>query len=463
MARFRKLRSRLAERFAFELRPEFGFIRAASARALKNRLSAEDAENKKAVIIGGSLWLARALGLIRTNLLVLDYPDFTLENLALLSDEYDFVVADRALHRCDNLDDAGHETMRVLRPGGCFVHTTCRFDFASGSPADTRRFARSRLARAFPGSTLVSTGGGPVVGWIIGRKAAGSVELAPTATTRVARRRHYAFKPRPAKFGVTAIARNEAPYLLQWIAHYRVLGFGQITIYDNESNDGSSRILGPLARAGIINAVYWRDRAKKQVRAYDNAIGRLRPFVQWCLFADLDEFLVLDPGLTLDGILPTDPAISAIGIPWRIFGSGGQRNRGTDLVIERFTRAAPTFHRLVKSLVRLCDTDTMGIHIPKKTAGRVTDLAGLPLDLATPRTAPSAARLYHYFNRSWEEFVSKRLRGDIALVGKTYAPSDFDRYGAGEVELRDAWELAPAVRQEVSRLRAILGRTAGDD
>jgi hypothetical protein len=453
---------RFAERLAFELRPEFEFIRSATEHALKDRLSAEDAEDKKAVVIGDSLWLARVLGLVGTKVLVLDYPDFTLENLALLSDEYDFVIADRALHRCDGLDDAGHETMRVLRPGGYFVHTICRFDLTSGSPIDLRRFSRSSLVRAFPNATSVSTGGGTIVSWIVGRRAGGA-ELGPTAATRVARRRRYSFQPRPARFGVTAIVRNESPYLLQWIAHYRILGFGQITIYDNESNDGSSRILGPLARAGVINAVYWRDRAKKQVRAYHHAIGRLRPFVEWCLFADLDEFLVFDPGLTLNDIVPADPAISAIGIPWRIFGSGGQRNRGAEPVIERFTKAAPTFHRLVKSLVRLRDAQVMGIHIPKKIAGRVTDLAGLPLDLENPRTAPSAARLYHYFNRSWEEFVSKRLRGDIALAGKTYASTDFDRYGAGEVDVRDAWELAPAVRQEVSRLRAIIGRASRDD
>ena len=188
----------------------------------------------------------------------------------------------------------------------------------------------------------------------------------------------------------------------------------------------------------------------------------MRPFVEWCLFADLDEFLVLDPGLTLEDILPATPEISAVGIPWRIFGSGGQRNRGTELVVERFTKAAPTFHRLVKSLVRLRDTQAMGIHIPKKINGRVADIAGLRLDLLNPRTAPSAARINHYFNRSWEEFVSKRLRGDIALVGKTYSSDDFDRYGAGEVELPDALDL-PAVRQEVSRLRAIVRRASGDD
>src|SRR5262249_6990997 len=155
------------------------------------------------------------------------------------------------------------------------------------------------------------------------RKAANSAELAPTAATRTARRRWYAFKPRPARFGVVAIVRNEAPYLLEWIAHYRGLGFREVTILDKQSNYGSPGILAPLARAGIINAKYWADRDKKQIRAYGNAVRSLRPMVEWCLFVDLDEFLVLDPGLTLNDLVPADPGISAVGIPWRIFGSGG--------------------------------------------------------------------------------------------------------------------------------------------
>jgi SAM-dependent methyltransferase len=461
LGRLGKLRAHLAQRLAFELRPEFQFIRSAIARDLKGRFASEDLEDRKAVVMAGSVWLARMLGLARTRLLVLDYPDFTLENLALLNDEYDFLIADRALHRCDSLADAANETMRVLRPGGFFVHTTSCLDLAVGMPIDRRRVSPGAVARLFPLSSSLATGGGPMAGWITGRKAAAGAAPKPTIETRHAKRQHYCFGPRPAKFGVTAIVRNEAPYLLQWIAHYRVLGFEQITIYDNQSNDGTPRILAPLAQAGLISAVYWRDREDRQRRAYDNALRRLRPHVEWCLFADLDEFLVLDPGLTLNDLLPSDPRISAVGIPWRIFGSGGQRNRGSELVIERFTKAAPTFHRLVKSLVRLRDAHKLGIHVPQKINGRVTDLQGLPLDLNTPRTAPSIARINHYFNRSWEEFVYKRLRGDVASLSETYSFNAFDRYGAGEVDLRDALPLAPAVKEEMARLRRIVCRTHG--
>jgi SAM-dependent methyltransferase len=460
--RVKRLRADLAQRLAFELRPKLQFIRAAIQHGLQGRLAAEDSESKKAIVTAGSVWLARALGLARTRLLVLDHPDFTLENLALLSDEYDFVVADRALHRCDSLRDAAHETMRVLRPGGCFVHTTSCLDLALNVPTDRRRFRTAALAPLFPHSSQLERGGGPMAGWICGRKAAGAAALTPTINTRVARRQWYRFRPRPTKFGLTAIVRGEAPYLLQWIAHHRVLGFEQITIYDNRSNDGTSRILAPLAHAGLINAVYWKDREDRQRRAYNNALRRLRGHVEWCLFADLDEFLVLDPGLTLDDILPTDPAITAVGIPWRMFGSGGQRSRGTGLVIERFTKAAPTFHRLVKSLVRLRDARKIGIHIPQQTDGRVADVLGMPLDLETPRTAPSPARIHHYFNRSWEEFVYKRLRGDVASLSETYSFDAFDRYGAGEVELLDAVPLAPAVKEEMARLRRIIGPNSND-
>ena len=457
LIRAKRLRADLRHRLAFELRPEFPFIRTALRRALQGRLATEDSESRTAVVTAGSVWLARALGLARTKLLVLDFPDFTLENLALLSDEYDFVISDRALHRCDNLPDAAHETMRVLRPGGYFVHTTSCLDIATDAPVDGRRFKTAALVPLFSHASRLERGGGPMAGWITGRKADGATTLDPTIETRVAKRNWYRFRPAKAKFGLTAIIRCEAPYLIQWIAHHRVLGFEQITIYDHESNDGTSRILAPLAQAGIISAVYWKDRAARQHRAYDNALRRLRNHVEWCLFADPDEFLVLDPGLTLDELLPTSPDISAVGIPWRMFGSGGQRNRGTALVIERFTKAAPTYHRLVKSLVRLQDARKIGIHVPSLVKGRRTaDVFGMPLDLQVPRTVPSPARIHHYFSRSWEEFIYKRLRGDIASK-ETYSFSDFDRYGAGEVDLRDALPLVPAVKEEMARLRRIVG------
>jgi hypothetical protein len=55
----KRLRARLRQHPAFELRPEFRFIRSALQRGLQGRLAAEDSEDKTAVVTAGSIWLAR--------------------------------------------------------------------------------------------------------------------------------------------------------------------------------------------------------------------------------------------------------------------------------------------------------------------------------------------------------------------------------------------------------------------
>ena len=467
MVSLRKIWRRLRGGLEFEFKPEIGFLRSRLAPHLRDSFASEDSDDKAAIVIAGSEWLARLLGLQKTRLLVLDYPDFTLENLALLSDEYDFVIADRALHRCDNLDDAARETLRVLRPGGRFVFTACGLDLASEAPFDSRRLGAAGLRRLFAAGATDSTGswggtaGCSVLSWIVGRKPAAAPTPTPTVATRKAKRRHYRFAPRPAKFGVVAMMRNEAPYLLEWIAHYRQLGFQQITIYDNESNDASARILAPLARAGIINAVFWPDRHAKQRRAYSRAARKLKPFVEWCLFADLDEFLVLDPGCTLDSLVPQDPAITAIGIPWRMYGSGGARNRTTGLTIERFTRGAAANDPHVKCLVRLQALRIMGIHLPAEFSGRLVDIAGAPIPPSSigmlERPAAGIARINHYFTRSWEEFECKRARGRGAVQGQFRSAEAFALGNPDEAELREALPLVAAVRREVAELRKLAG------
>lgn len=467
MVSARKIWRRLRSAITFDFRPGLGFLRSRLTPHLRNLLASEDAPEKVAIVIGGSEWLARLLGLARTRMLVLDYPDFTLENLALLSDEYDFVIADRALHRCDDLDDAANETLRVLRPGGRFVHTACAFDLATGAPFDSRRLGASGLRRLFTAAATPAAGrwagteGCSVLSWIVGQKPGSATNLTPTVATRKARRRHYRFKPRHARFGVVAMARNEAPYLLEWIAHYRLLGFEQITIYDNESNDASARILGPLSRAGVINAAYWDNQHAKQRRAYSRAARRLRPFVEWCLFVDLDEFLILDPGQTLHSLVPDDPDIAAIGIPWRMYGSAGARNRASGLTIERFTRGGATNDPHVKCLVRLQALRIMGVHIPAEFTGRLVDIEGAPIPPASigqlARPANGKARINHYFTRSWEEFECKRARGRGAMPGRFLPVEFFAMAGPGDTELPDALRLAPAIRREVAELRRLAG------
>lgn len=454
---------RIRQALEFEFKPELRLVGSAIQRALRDRLAAEDAESKSAVVLGRSLWLAHVLGLKKTRILHLPYPDFTVENLALLSDEYDFVIADRVLHRCRSVDDAARETIRVLKPGGWFVHTASTLDMASNSAAGRRTLTPAGLSALFPDTKGTSAAGWDVVAaWVIGRKPETASPIAPSVISRATRRRQYRYRPQSARFGVVAMARNEAPYLLEWIAYHRILGFQQITIYDNESNDASAEILLPLSRAGIINARFWPSRNNKQNKAYRHAVRRMRSLVEWCLFVDLDEFLLLEPGLTLDDILPKEPDVSAVAFPWRMYGSGGLRNRDTRLTIERFTMAGAQNSGMTKSIVRLRDLVQVEIHLPRKIKGRVVDVLGRTV-ANTHASGLSwivdggPARINHYFNRSREEFEFKLARGRGAFDGKFRSPKVLDRPFSGEVEAPEAIRLVPAVREEVARLRKIIG------
>ena len=454
---------RIARAMDFELKPELGFIEAELRRSLQGRLAAEDSAAKKAVVIGRSLRLAELLGVTKARILHLPYPDFTIENLALLSDEYDFVIADRVLHRCRSTADAARETIRVLRPGGWFVHTASILDFTLSAPVKRSTLTSDGLRALFSGvaNASASKGAWATAAWILGQKPEQAPVIAPSIVTRKAQRPGYRFRPQPAKFGVVTMMRNEAPYLLEWIAHYRVLGFRQITIYDNQSNDASAEILRPLSKAGIINACFWRDRHNKQNRAYNQALRRLRRHVEWCLFADLDEFLVLDPGLSLEDILPKEPDVAAVSLQWLMFGSAGLRNRDVGLTIERFTRTVPKRNRLVKSIVRLRDIRRAEVHIPRALTGRVTDVLGRTVtnlrSAGLPWIVDGPARIHHYIDRSWEEFECKRARGRGAVQGGFRPASAFDRDGPGEIETLDALRLAPAIKEEIARLRKIVG------
>mgnify|MGYP003365642532 FL=1 len=51
---------------------------------------------------------------------------------------------------------------------------------------------------------------------------------------------------------IVTTARNEGIYMLEWISHYKSIGFDHIFIYTNGNNDGSEEMLEILAENGII-------------------------------------------------------------------------------------------------------------------------------------------------------------------------------------------------------------------
>ena len=185
-------------------------------------------------------------------------------------------------------------------------------------------------------------------------------------------------KASEASATLCGIIKDEEPYILEWVAYHRLLGFRDIVIYDN-----TPAMVLTIAALALLGLITHRSRGTTtseapQQAAYNDAIKTCT--TEWVCFLDVDEFLVLKQDECLsEYLLRFDDSVSAIAINWRLFGSSGADTYRPGLVVERFARASrQDFHvnRHVKSIVRVRDVDDMAIHVAKLKTGLCLDFWG---------------------------------------------------------------------------------------
>ena len=90
------------------------------------------------------------------------YPEVSLTELPFPDGSFDAVVSDQVLEHVEGDPfRAVAESVRVLRPGGHAVHTTCLINPVHGAPSDFWRFTPQALALlgTTAGAAVVLTGG----------------------------------------------------------------------------------------------------------------------------------------------------------------------------------------------------------------------------------------------------------------------------------------------------------------
>lgn len=261
-----------------------------------------------------------------------------------------------------------------------------------------------------------------------------------------------------ARAVLIATMKNEAPYLLEWVAWHRmIVGFADILVWQNDSDDGTVETLEVLQEIGALR---WFDNSgadpgRHQIRAYSRATRRNRyQKADWVLALDADEFLNIHAG---DGriadLLAVLPEADRVFLNWRIFGSGGAEGLTDDLVIERFTRAQDTRSlvnrtRQIKTLFRRDFFKRSGIHhaalpLDPTRPIRTTNGSGLPEHeikvrghRASDAGAYAHAQINHYMVRDAMSFVLKGLRGTANGTVRTYAEDYWRAHNLNTVEDR---------------------------
>lgn len=255
---------------------------------------------------------------------------------------------------------------------------------------------------------------------------------------------------------------------MEWLAHYKALGFTDFVIYDNDSTDGTSEVLQVLDNAGEILRLGWPHTvgARPQRLAYEHM--RKHAAVDWIAYFDADEFLLLRQDDSIADFLGRfGDDVNAIAINWVVFNSGGQDQYRALPVIERFTeslRRRDPYNRSMKSIGRREKLAGTGIHRLEVAEGRYVTPSGRDAQFSTGQIMRSidveVAVLHHYMVKSLEEFEEKRNRGHANSQDperkRTKLDTRFAEANAPGRRNTDMLAWSGRMRAEAMRLRGIL-------
>lgn len=252
-------------------------------------------------------------------------------------------------------------------------------------------------------------------------------------------------------YTVITTMKNEAAFLLEWVAHHKALGFDHLLICTNDCADVTTRMVLRLQEMGLARhhaTTHWpvtsiQRSALKQARRYAEVKD-----AEWIYVCDADEFLVVKVG---DGtaralVAAASPEVEVISVAWRVFGPDGQRGYVDAPVTTQFCRAAAQDLRqgiYAKALFRgLENVQRIGIHGPiaRPDLGRPLrrEMPG-GIGISPQVNAMLAARDYrvaqvnHYALRSRDSFLVKRDRGRVNHTGETMEIDYWDRFDLAEV------------------------------
>ena len=125
---------------------------------------------------------------------------------------------------------------------------------------------------------------------------------------------------------VVAIAKDEAAYIREWIAYYKIIGVNRIYLYDNESSDRLKECISDFIQEGFVVYKYFPGK-NRQMDAYNDAIKQYRDSTRYMAFVDCDEFIVptVEEKLSkvIRKLLMQDVNAVGLGINWALYGSSG--------------------------------------------------------------------------------------------------------------------------------------------
>lgn len=228
------------------------------------------------------------------------------------------------------------------------------------------------------------------------------------------------------KVGIVCMAKQENLYIQEWVDWHLNLGFDNIIIVDNNSED-SERVSDVISdERVIIETDYIGAVGLLQTKVYTEMYEKYHNVFDWILYIDVDEFLHLNEKYNNVKDFLNDEIFSAaeiIRVCWKIYNAGGMLDTdGNYNLQERFKDCGVDHsqNKCVKSFINtkinLNNRKIHGHGIYDNTLD-ARDSTGKKCSNTTPILpiiVHENAYLAHYITKTMGEFVRQKMfRGGI--------------------------------------------------
>ncbi|MEM9716183.1 MAG: glycosyltransferase family 2 protein [Pseudomonadota bacterium] len=194
---------------------------------------------------------------------------------------------------------------------------------------------------------------------------------------------------------IIATARNEGPFIIEWIAHHLGMGFDKILVATNDCDDFTAEILVALQPHFPVVHIENEVREKSitiQRQAVRKCLSHPENTNQdWCFHIDLDEFVnITAEHKDISSVMGEFCCADAVSVNWRVFGSDNRDIWDGGSVIDTFLSAqsSPSQPNVTKFAFRPNIFRDCAPHCPKAPQKEIDDLrvvtsAGDQLDATT--------------------------------------------------------------------------------
>ncbi len=254
------------------------------------------------------------------------------------------------------------------------------------------------------------------------------------------------------RVAIGAIMKDEGPYILEWVAYHKSLGF-KLIIADHGGGDETSKILTFLHNAGVIYRIDFRFKKElPQIPAYRAILHRARKSgIDIIGFLDCDEFFTKT--IPISSLSPSDGAAhiesefkrlnaTQISYHWLLYGSKTYSEDEKIPVLQRFSHHShwqTKENRMVKSFIlvkEMFKLKNLFFFSPKIVTSHnfhganrrwiIDDDLVKKFDINTQHATHQNGAILHYIIKTWDEYQRKVNRGR-ALIGNTRYTAEFFR------------------------------------